>query len=1458
MRSCSVCHSQFSAFYPLPSQYLEIGNRVGSPYAIDDFETLNVAEYLCPHCYSSDRDRLYSLWLDRTYRQSGAGKPMRLLDIAPAPSLSKRLRSLPDAVYRSADLVSPLADDKVDITDMRIYADGAFDLIVCSHVLEHVPDDAAAIRELFRILAPGGRAILMAPIALSLDATDEDPEEHRIQERQRRFGQDDHVRMYSKKDFIARLEAGGFRIEALDQQFFGDTTFREHGITPRSVLYIGRKSAAGMDAASASDQESTSAEISPHADTASPDACRVSIVIPAYKARFLDEALRSAVEQDFEDYEIVICDDCPDGAVADVVAPYLAATDGGPVVRYFRNPKSLGEDANVGECARRARGKYIKFLYDDDVLLPGCLGAMADVLDRHPEVALAVARRQVIDADGVEIPRSATLASPFPEDVRVVADDLTSFLADWSINFIGEPSAVMTRRALLLALGETPMSLAGKPVQYFGDVTMYVNLMRSGDMALMRGTHAKFRKSEEQTSHAGDLSPSIGKDFIEHFRRCIRSWPLYRDKKNNLVRTYPLEGAQNVQVIDLGKRLQLVLHGQNPTLTLDDWLAARVPVATQSRLIDARLADAALPSLAVFVLMPEVSDAGNAAMAATLDSLTTAMSRVPCKIFVLGKNVTASIGAPEYGTPHYVEAGDDGSRCAAISSLAATQDFDWFLVVAAGSTFTASGLMCAILHLLDAPGLRALSADELMRDDEGNLSALLRPDFNLDLLLSMPSGMARHWLFRREAFLDAGGFDPACADAAEFDLLLRLIDAGGIEGLGHVHEPLLITPQQQIASKPSEQESILRHLRHRGYEEARVEPTLPGCYRVHYGHRATPGVSIIIPTKNQFRLLLRCIDTLIEKTAYKNYEVLIVDNGSTEEDACTWLDGLEAMGNPQLRVIRYPQPFNYSAMNNLAAQHARGDYLVLLNNDTAILREDWLDAMLNHAQRPEVGAVGAKLLYPDGRVQHAGVVLGLRGPAEHPFIGESPDAPGYMYRLQVDQDYSAVTGACLMVRKSLYEEVGGLDEEAFKVSYNDVDLCLKVRAAGYLVVWTPHAVLLHEGSVSQAREDKAVLEKKAVRFLGEQDAFYDKWLPVAAHDPAYNDNLTLNGPAFQVETHPPLAWNPLTWRPLPVAVAFAADQAGCGHYRIIQPASAMRDFGLATADVCHRYLSPVEMERASPDTLVLQRQMNESQIGQQQRIARFNGCFKVAELDDYLPQIPRKSAHHGSLPKDILKTMRKSLTLVDRFVVSTPALAEMLDGMHPDIRVVENHLPLHWWADVRTERRAGRKPRVGWGGAAGHRGDLELIADVVQALSDEVEWVFFGMCPDKLKPFVHEIVPPVAIGDYPKRLASLNLDLALAPLEDNTFNQCKSNLRLLEYGACGFPVVCSDVRPYQGDLPVTRVKPRFRDWVDAIRMHVNDLDAAAKAGDALRAAVQRDWMLDEQHARFWLSQWMPG
>lgn len=888
--------------------------------------------------------------------------------------------------------------------------------------------------------------------------------------------------------------------------------------------------------------------------------------------------------------------------------------------------------------------------------------------------------------------------------------------------------------------------------------------------------------------------------------------------------------------------------------SLRQWLEHRVPSPAQLRLIGEHLAAGAAPAIGVLVLDPQGRPVHVQRTLASLER--AARTYAPARTVVLASGAE-SLPPDSDAARRFVRLDAGESLQQAINRVLAQECFDWFVLVNAGDEFTSSGLMILAQELAGADGVRAVYADEMMRNGDGKLSALLRPDFNLDLLLSMPAGMGRRWLFRREVVLEAGGFDPTFAEAPEFELLLRLIDAGGTAGLGHVDEPLLIIDRPAIASSHAEQDALRRHLRHRGYEQASVAAHLPGCYRIDYGHQDAPGVSIIIPTRNLFSFLLRCVESLLEKTAYKNYEVLIVDNGSSDDDACAWLAGIEAMDSTQLRVLRYPHPFNHSAMVNMAASQARGDYLLLLDNDVAILREDWLDALLNHAQRPEVGVVGAKLLGADGNVQQAGLVLGLRGPAEPVFRGEKLESPGYMYRLQVDQNYSTVAGSCLMIRKSLFEEVGGLDEDAFKRDYNDADLCLKVREAGYLVVWTPHAVLLHEGGASLVKMDEASPQEQAARRSAAQDAMYGKWLPLIARDPAYNQNLSLQGQGFQLDADDTLSWRPLRWRPLPVALAYAADQQGCGHYRIMQPARAMNDFGLADARFGDRYNTPVEMERLAPDTLVLQRQMVRAQIELQKRLARFSRCFKVAELDDYLPNVPIKSAHKGQLPKDILKTMREALKLVDRFVVSTAPLAEAFDGLHPDIRVVENHLPMHWWSELRSLRRQGRRPRVGWGGGVSHRGDLELIADVVKALAGEVEWVFFGMCPDSMRPYIHEFHAGVAIDDYPARLASLNLDVAIAPLEDNLFNQCKSNLRLLELGACGFPVVCSDVRPYQGDLPVTRVKPRFKDWVDAIRMHTHDLDAAAKAGDTLRDAVHRDWMLDEKHAAFWLSQWLP-
>ncbi|MEO4048347.1 glycosyltransferase [Pseudomonas sp. CAU 1711] len=885
---------------------------------------------------------------------------------------------------------------------------------------------------------------------------------------------------------------------------------------------------------------------------------------------------------------------------------------------------------------------------------------------------------------------------------------------------------------------------------------------------------------------------------------------------------------------------------------LKRWVAARVPSELQLRQINEYLQQHAGGPLFGIVILDLQGDAER--LTRTIRSLGLDRNAyATLKMRVL--SVAAVPASHPDNKLHFIQI--DG--CDYVAALnQAIRDFavDWFMLVDAGDEFCASGLMVAALELTQAPQCRAIFADELQRQADGELGGAFRPALNLDLLLSFPRAMSKHWLLRREVFIDLGGYDAAYPEAIELDLVLRLIEKGGLAGIGHVAEPLLYTDAPALQENPGEQAAIQRHLTARGYT-AEVISHLPARYRIRYGHPDKPLVSIIIPTKDQLPILQRCVESLLEKTSYSRYELLIVDNASQTSEAKAWLEAVEHMGEDKVRVLRYPHPFNYSAINNMAVSAARGEYLVLLNNDTAIISEAWLDELLNHALRPEVGIVGAKLLYPDGKVQHAGVVLGLRGPADHPFIDEPIDAPGYMQRLQVEQDYSAVTAACLMIRKSIYEQVGGLDEDRFKVSYNDVDLCLKVREAGYLIVWTPHSVVMHEGSVSQRRIDPKAQEEKRRRFVEEQDAMYAKWLPALANDPAYNRNLSLNGRGFELEPDVQLSWRPLTWRPLPVILAHPADPWGCGNYRVIQPFQALRERGNVDGMLSPGLLQVVDLERYDPDVIVLQRQIGDERLEAMRRIKAFSRAFKLYELDDYLPNLPMKSIHREHMPKDVLRSLRRGLGYVDRFVVSTEALAEALEGLHAEIHVVHNRLPTQWWGGLVSRRRRGSKPRVGWAGGGSHTGDLQLIIDVVKELCAEVDWVFFGMCPPELAPYVKENIPGVDIELYPQALARLDLDLAIAPVEQNLFNECKSNLRLLEYGACGFPVVCSDVRCYRGDLPVTRVKNRFKEWVEAIRMHIHDLDATAKLGDELRQRVLSEWMLEGENLELWRQAWLP-
>lgn len=1139
-----------------------------------------------------------------------------------------------------------------------------------------------------------------------------------------------------------------------------------------------------------------------------------SIILTTYnRADLLKDALASVGKQTLRDFEVILVND--NGSP---VESLIDACDF--PVTYIRQGRNQGLSAARNAGLNLASGRYVCYLDDDDLYAPEHLQILATAFETHPDhvvyTGVEYVNETLVDGERIEQGRTRLFQHETYEVERLFARNYIP------VNTWAHP------RAMLAEVGHFDPGLTA---------------LEDWDMLLRLAARHPFVHIPRYSAEVRIRQSADGKDHMTG-REHDRMPALYR----KLYARHPGSGSEALLKARQAVLASLKSRNTPPErpVTLEEWLARRQPSLAQRSLLAPHLVDA--PTIGILVLTP---DGDEAALDRTLDSLLAdESSRDRTRVYVLSNGSEAPQRDGLDIRHHRLEG---GTQTDALNTLVSTGSFDWFVLVRAGDCFTASGLTIIAQELIGAPGMRAIYADEIMRNTDGGLSAMLRPGFNLDLLLSMPSSMASHWLYRREVVVAAGGFDPAFAESPEYELLLRLIDTGGLDGLGHVDEPLLIAAAPESRTRQAELDALQRHLRNRGYEQAQVSATLPGCYRIEYGHQGMPGVSIIIPTRNHLAQLRRCLETLLEKTAYRNYEVLIVDNDSSDEDARTWLAGIEAMNSPQMRVLRFTGKYNRSAMLNFGARQARGDYLLLLDPSSAVVKEDWLDAMLNHAQRPEVGIVGAKLLHNDGRIQHAGMILGLRDAAATPFIGLKHDDPGYMFRLQVDQDYSAVSDACLLVRRDVFDSVaGGLDESALPLFHGDIDLCLKVRNAGYLVVWTPHAVLLHDALLEKGRNEEERQEADAERVT-----LLERWLPLIARDPAYNQSLTLHGVGFQVDTGNQMNWRPLRWRPLPLALAMPADHAGCGHYRMIEPSRAMNELGLAEVRMTERYLTAIELERLTPDVVVLQRQMFKDRLEPVRRIGRFSRAFKVAELDDYLPNIPLKSAHKGAMPKDILKTMRESLKLVDRFVVSTAPLAEALAGLHPDIRVVENHLPPRWWGDLRAQRRRGDKPRVGWGGGAGHRGDLELITDVIKTLADEVDWIFFGMCPDNIRPYVREFHEGVSIEDYPARLAALDLDLALAPLEDNLFNRCKSNLRLLEYGACGFPVVCSDIQPYQGSLPVTRVKPRFRDWVDAIRMHTSDLDAAAKAGDALREVVLRDWMLDQKHAAFWLSQWLP-
>jgi GT2 family glycosyltransferase len=423
-----------------------------------------------------------------------------------------------------------------------------------------------------------------------------------------------------------------------------------------------------------------------------------------------------------------------------------------------------------------------------------------------------------------------------------------------------------------------------------------------------------------------------------------------------------------------------------------------------------------------------------------------------------------------------------------------------------------------VVRLLNKrPNLDFIYSDEDKIDANGRqFDPFFKPDWSPDLLLSC--GYTNHLgVYRREIVDMIGRFRPSFEGSQDYHLVLRFSEVIDEDNIGHI--PNILYHWRQIpgstAVDPYAKNGVVIRAAKRALKDALDRRNIRGTvldgkwsssYRIHRDIIGNPLVSIIIPTKDQLKILKNCIESIKRRTTYKNYELILVDNNSTDPES------LEYIHNLDLFVLNYNEDFNFSKINNFATRHANGDYLVFLNNDTEVISPDWIQALLEHAQRPEVGAVGCKLLYPDKSIQHAGVILGLSpdpmtGVAGHIFNRFSYEDHGYFGLINVIRNYSAVTAAAMMIRKDLFEKVGGFNED-LAVCYNDVDLCLRLRENGYLIVYTPYAELYHYESVSKGYEVD----------IHEAEYMLKKWGSILKRDPYYNPNLSLRNAYCEVRS----------------------------------------------------------------------------------------------------------------------------------------------------------------------------------------------------------------------------------------------------------------------------------------------------------------------------------------------------
>jgi len=892
------------------------------------------------------------------------------------------------------------------------------------------------------------------------------------------------------------------------------------------------------------------------------------------------------------------------------------------------------------------------------------------------------------------------------------------------------------------------------------------------------------------------------------------------------------------------------VHSSYYHATYEKWLENHEPTEVDLKIIDERTANLAkLPNILILVVL-ESHEMDY--LADTLDSFSQQIYQ-HWTLAILSQEICPDPTIDKMEMIYWLQV-DDNPYQAINAILAQLNVFDWIAIIPAGSRLSAHALSLCANYIDRHSDWYFIYADEDFIDSgKKRFDPLFKPDFNLDLLRSY-NYIGDFCLVNKQVIDRLQGYNQL-AHVLNWDMCLKVFESLGEKAIGHIPEVLLHRPVRSLAKEEKDYLTVASkhvlqtHFERLGEKVAIGDGLVEDTFFIDYTILSQPLVSVVISIVDaeQLSRLSQCIESMRFNTQYANYEI-IISSLLPEQEIRSLFDA--KLNDLHLQFIPYIGD-SVSPLSNRALHDVKGEFILLFSPDLLVLHSHWLEILIAQALRSDVGIVGARIIDHAKNVYHAGVLLGMGdlGVADYPHKGLPMDQPGYMKRAVVVQNMSAVSVLCLLVKKDLLKIALIADGNIF----DHIDFCLQVRQQGYLIVWTPFVTL---------QLPRQVLQEKSPAELRQQaDRVIANWLPQLANDPAYNRNLSLKHCHFQIETETDVTWNPDFHDRLRI-FAFPGNDSGIGEYRVRAPLRALTNAAMIQSSLLPNHrdtLIPdiVEIERAKPDVLFLQNGFVDFLIHAWTQYRRFNNVFQIYSQDDLVFMLPQKHPLRSKWPKDIRKRLRKLLEQSDRLIVATDPLKEEFGKMIKDVRIVPNYLEKSRWLglDVKRTQRSG-KPRVGWAGAGQHQGDLELIAPVVEATAKEIDWIFFGMCPDALRPFIKEFHAGVPFDHYPAKLASLDLDLAIAPLEYNNFNMAKTNLRLLEYGIMGWPVVCSDILPYR-NAPVTLVGNNPRFWLKAIREKIHEPEGLRHEGKVLQDWVIANYML-EDHLDEWLLALTPG